>query len=287
MSTAKFQFILSMFIVGSVGLFVRLLPFASSQIAMARGAIGCLFVLGFSLLFKKQLSLKRIKADFIILLCSGTALGINWILLFQSYHYTTISNATICYYFAPVIVVLLSPVLLKEKLSIAKVICVLAAITGIVLIAGVGGKGANDFLGVLYGLGAAIFYASMMLLNKFLHEVTGIERTIIQLGAATVSLLPYVALTTTINISTITSKSILLLFLVGIVHTGCVYLLYFSSMKNLKGQTIALLSYIDPVVAILLSSMLLHESMSMWQIIGGVLILGSAVISETMQLRDI
>lgn len=281
MNTAKFQFILSMIIVGSVGLFVRLLPFPSSQIAMARGAIGCLFVLGFSLIFKKHLSIKRIKADLVILLCSGTALGINWILLFQSYHYTTISNATICYYIAPVIVVLMSPMLLKEKLSITKVCCVLVAITGIALIAGIGGQGPNDFLGVLYGLGAAVFYATMMLMNKFLNEVTGIERTIIQLGAATVSLLPYVALTTTINTSIITGQSILLLVAVGIVHTGCVYLLYFSSMKNLKGQTIALLSYIDPVVAILLSSLLLHEPMSVWQIIGGILILGSAIISET------
>lgn len=285
MNTSKFQFILSMVIMGSVGLFVRLLPFDSSQIAMARGAIGCIFVLGFSLIFKKQLCLKRIKADIKILLCSGIALGINWILLFQSFHYTTISNATICYYFAPVIVVLLSPVLLKEKLSITKIGCVLAAISGIALIAGVGGKGTNDFLGVLYGLGAAVFYASMMLLNKFLHEVTGIERTIIQLGAATLSLLPYVALTTTINTSIITVQSILLLFVVGIVHTGCVYLLYFSSMKNLKGQTIALLSYIDPVIAILLSSLLLHEPMSIWQIIGGTLILGSAVISETYNAK--
>ena len=167
MNTSKFQFILSMVIVGSVGLFVRLLPFASSQIAMARGAIGCLFVLSFSLIFKKQLSLKRIKADFIILICSGTALGINWILLFQAFHYTTIANATICYYIAPVFVVLLSPILLKEKLSLTKLCCVFAAISGIALIAGVGGKGNNDFVGVLYGLGAAVFYASMMLLERF------------------------------------------------------------------------------------------------------------------------
>lgn len=281
MKTAKFQFLLSMIIVGSVGLFVRLLPFASSQIAMARGAIGCAFVLAFSIIFKKKLSFKRIKADLPILLCSGTALGINWILLFQSFHYTTIANATICYYIAPVIVVLLSPVLLKEKLSTVKILCVLGAISGIAFIAGVGGKGSNDFLGILYGLGAAAFYASMMLLNKFLREVNGIERTVIQLGAATISLLPYVAFTTTVNPSMVTSQSILLLLVVGIVHTGCVYLLYFSSMKNLKGQTIALLSYIDPVVAILLSSILLREPMSIWQIIGGILILGSAIISET------
>lgn len=281
MNTAKFEFILSMVIVGSVGLFVRLLPFASSQVAMARGAIGCIFVLSFSLLFKKKISLKRIKDDFIILICSGTALGINWILLFQSFHYTTIANATICYYIAPVIVVLLSPVLLKEKLTLSKVCCVFGAITGIALIAGIGGRGSNDFIGVLYGLGAAVFYASMMLLNKFLHQVTGIERTIIQLAAATISLLPYVAFTTTVSSSMFSAKNVMLLLVVGIVHTGCVYLLYFSSMKNLKGQTIALLSYIDPVVAILLSSLLLKEPMTMWQMVGGALILGSAIISET------
>lgn len=281
MKIARIQFFLSMLIVGSIGLFVRNIPFSSAQIALVRGILGCVFVFVFSLMSGQKVSGKKIKANRWILIASGIALGVNWILLFQAYKYTTISNATICYYFAPVLVMILSPLILKEPLNVLKVLCIVAALVGLACIAGVSKKaGVNDFVGILYGLGAAVLYATVIFLNKRLKDITGIESSIVQLGISAISLLPYVLLNEGVKFDEMTITPIVLLLIVGVIHTGVVYLLYFSSMRELSGQSVAALSYIDPVVAILLASIFLHEKMTIVQLIGGILILGATFFNE-------
>ena len=274
-----------MLIFGSVGLFVRYIPLPSSIIALVRGVVGCLFLLAAMFLMRKKMSITRIRADVWVLLFSGIAIGINWIFLFQAYRYTTIANATICYYIAPVIVVFLSPFILKEKLTAVKVCCILAAVTGIFLITGFGGQigvssGENDLMGIFFGLGAAVFYASVIMLNKFFRHVTDLERTVIQLAFAALSLLPYVLMTVSFDALEFTITGVTLLLTLAIVHTGFSYYLYFSGLRTLKGQTAALLSYIDPLTAILLSVLILSEKMGVWQIIGGILILGGTLFNE-------
>ncbi len=255
MKIARIQFLLSMLIVGSIGLFVRSIPFSSAQIALVRGILGCAFVFVFSLMSGQKISGKNIKANLWILIASGIALSVNWILLFQAYKYTTISNATICYYFAPVLVMILSPLILKEPLSVLKVLCIVAALVGLACIAGVSKKaGANDFVGILYGLGSAVLYATVIFLNKCLKDIKGIESSIVQLGVSAISLLAYVLMSEGFKLDEMTVTPIVLLLIVGVIHTGVVYLLYFSSMRELSAQSVAALSYIDPVVAILLAS---------------------------------
>ncbi|NFI07585.1 EamA/RhaT family transporter [Clostridium botulinum] len=281
MKIARIQFLLSMLIVGSIGLFVRSIPFSSAQIALVRGILGCAFVLVFSLMSGQKISGKNIKANLWILIASGIALSVNWILLFQAYKYTTISNATICYYFAPVLVMILSPLILKEPLNVLKVLCIVAALVGLACIAGVSKKaGANDFVGILYGLGSAVLYATVIFLNKCLKDIKGIESSIVQLGVSAISLLAYVLMSEGFKLDEMTVTPIVLLLIVGVIHTGVVYLLYFSSMRELSAQSVASLSYIDPVVAILLASIFLHEKMTIVQIIGGILILGATFFNE-------
>ncbi|MDS1001939.1 DMT family transporter [Clostridium sporogenes] len=281
MKIARIQFLLSMLIVGSIGLFVRSIPFSSAQIALVRGILGCAFVFVFSLMSGQKISGKNIKANLWILIASGIALSVNWILLFQAYKYTTISNATICYYFAPVLVMILSPLILKEPLSVLKVLCIVAALVGLACIAGVSQKaGANDFVGILYGLGSAVLYATVIFLNKCLKDIKGIESSIVQLGVSAISLLAYVLMSEGFKLDEMTVTPIVLLLIVGVIHTGVVYLLYFSSMRELSAQSVAALSYIDPVVAILLASIFLHEKMTIVQIIGAILILGATFFNE-------
>lgn len=280
MKSARLQFIIAMSIVGSIGIFVRLVPFPSSQIALVRGCIGALSILTYALLTKKDLSPARIKADILILLLSGAALGINWILLFQAYRYTTIANAIICYYTAPVIVVALSPFLLKEKLNQTTIGCIFASLIGIVFITGLGNISANHLAGLLYGLGGACFFAAVVILNKHIRHVNGIERSIVQLTVSALAIIPYITLTTTIDTTFLTLPNITVLLIVGVIHTGLVYLMFFSALEYLPGQTIAILSYIEPVVAILLSALLLKEPFNIEQFIGSILIIGSAIVSE-------
>ena len=276
------QLSLSMFIFGTIGIFVRHIPFPSSVIALARGGIGMLFLLLVVFLSKQTLSASDIRRNLLPLCLSGFFLGFNWILLFEAYRYTTVATATLCYYLAPVFVILVSPLILKEKLTAKKLICVAVALLGMVFVSGVletGLPSAGEGKGILFGIAAAAFYASVVLCNKHIHDISSYDMTIMQLGIATVVLLPYTLLTESVGDLQFTAGALGMLLFVAIVHTGVAYALYFSSMQGLSSHTIAIFSYVDPIVAIMLSALLLQEPMGISGIIGAVLILGSTLIS--------
>ena len=274
------KLILVMLIFGSIGLFVKNIDLSSSEIALLRGIIGSVFLLGVSLLVKTKVSWEALKGNRLLLILSGATLGFNWIFLFESYRYTTISNATISYYFAPVFVMVLAPFILKEKLTAKKVGCIVAAMAGLFLVVfngeGVTANTSDHAVGILYGLLAASLYAGVILMNKFITNLSGYETTFIQLIVASIVMLPYVTIQEGLNFSGITGQSLLLILIVGIIHTGLAYYLYFAAIKELKGETIALLSYIDPIFAVGLSVLFLKEGMSISQAIGGLLVLCSA-----------
>lgn len=283
---AKLRNITAMLIFGTIGLFVKNIELSSSEIALTRGFIGGVTLILATIFLKKKISFEAIKNNLYLLIFSGLAVGLNWIFLFQGYKYTSISNATLSYYFAPVFVTILAPFILKEKLTLSKFLCVLMALVGMFCIVGVDGiNGGSDLIGIAYGLLAAGFYASVILMNKFLKEIDSIEITVIQLISATITLLSYVLYVEGLGILSVSSVSMPYILILGIVHTGIAYLLYFSSLQGLKGQTIAVLSYIDPVFAIIISAVILKEQLGVLQIIGGVLILGSSFLSEFLNRK--
>ena len=217
-----------------------------------------------------------------LLLFSGAAMGINWILLFEAYRYTTVSTATLSYYFAPVIVTAVCPFLFREKLTLRQILCFVMSTVGLVLITGIGGKssGGTDSIGILFGLGAAVFYATVILLNKFIRNVDGIHRTFLQFLAAVVTLIPYVAVTGGVTLGGLNMSGWGFLLVVGLVHTGITYCLYFSALRELPGQKAAILSYIDPLVAVAVSVLILGEPLTLMQAVGGLLILGFTLWNE-------
>ncbi|MDN3015595.1 DMT family transporter [Paenibacillus sp. BSR1-1] len=284
---SKIQFILSMIIFGTIGLVVRKIDLSSSERAILSSFIGFLFLLLIFFVIKKKLSWSLIKSNALFLILSGIALGGNWIFLYQSYDHTTIANATLGYYFAPVFVMILSPFILREPLSIKKILCIGVAIIGMVMIVGEGVRASStdDLLGLSFGLIAAAFYAALLLLNKFIKNMVKLELTIIQLGTTTLLLMPYVFLTSGFGIFEVSSSSIPFILILGIINTGIGFWLFFSGMEGLKGQSIAMLSYVDPFVAILISAIILQEQMTCIQMLGGVLLLGSTFVSETKSIR--
>lgn len=273
--------ITSMTIFGTLGLFVRNIPVSSGELALYRAVLAALLIAVFLLLTKQRIPFSRIKKEVPLLLASGIAMGINWILLFEAYKYTTVSVATLSYYFAPVIVTIVCPVLFQEKLTGKQILCFVMSTIGLVLITGIGEVGSgSDFVGILFGLGAAVFYATVILLNKFIKNVEGIHRTFLQFLAAILILVPYVILTSGVTLGSLDGIGWINLLIVGLVHTGVTYCLYFSSLKELPGQKAAILSYIDPLVAVLISVTVLGEAMTLWQVIGGMLILGFTLWNE-------
>ncbi len=273
----------SMLIFGTIGVFRRAVPLPSAFLAFSRGITGGLFILAFIKLKRKKAADRlpfRTKA---LLALSGALMGINWILLFEAYNYTTVAVATLCYYMQPTIVVLLSPVIFREKLTAKRAVCAFIAIAGMVLVSGVTGGGelpATNAKGIILGLGAAVFYSAVVIMNKRISSVDAYLKTVIQLLSAGLVMVPYLLVAGGISGEGFTTNSVLLLLVMGILHTGIAYVLYFGSIDGLKAQSVAILSYIDPVSALLFSALFLKEALRAAGILGAVMIIGSAVISE-------
>ncbi len=281
MNKSKIIYLSAMLIFGSIGLVSRNIQLSSGQIALTRGVIGSIFLFLASMAMKEKMSWQKLKPNLLLLILSGAGIGFNWILMFEAYKFTSIANATLSYYFAPVFVVLLSPLLLKERITPIKVGCILAALGGMFLVIGVGGgEGKNHMIGIGYGLAAAVLYAGVVILNKYLKGLSGLEVTLIQIGAATIVLFPYILITETINVFSVDTRSAVFLIIMGSLHTGVAYLMYFTGMKMLKAQTVAVLSYTDPISAILMSALFVRERLTLLQIFGGILILGATLFSE-------
>lgn len=277
----RLMLITSMSIFGTLGLFVRNIAVSSGELALYRAVLAALLIAVFLFLTKQKIPFANIKKEVSLLLASGVAMGINWILLFEAYKYTTVSVATLSYYFAPVIVTVVCPFLFHEKLTVKQIICFVMSTLGLVMITGIGEiGGGKDLIGILFGLGAAVFYATVILLNKFIKNVEGIHRTFLQFLSAIVILIPYVIIIDGVSIGSLNGIGWINLLIVGLIHTGITYCMYFSSLKELPGQKAAILSYIDPLVAVLISVTILGEAMTFRQVIGGLLILGFTLWNE-------
>ena len=282
-TVSKLKIAGSMFLFGTIGLFVRHIGLPSSVVALARGVVGMSFLVLILALSRRKINCSAVKRNLIWLLLSSAALGFNWILLFEAYRYTSVAISTLCYYMAPILIILVSPLLLQEKLTGKKILCVLTSLVGMVLISGVVQSGipaAGELKGILFGLAAAVLYATVVMLNKQLKDIDAYDKTILQLGISAVILIPYCLLTVDPAALTLSGTGLLMLLVVGVLHTGVTYLLYFGALGHVKGQTAAILSYVDPVVAVLCSVLILAEPMGVFEAVGAVLILGAAFVSE-------
>ena len=277
---AELKNIIAMIIFGTIGIFVRYISLSSGEIALFRALIASIIIMIYKFIKEKKISFGELKRDILFLFLSGVAIGFNWILLFEAYKYTTVSIATLSYYFAPVIVMVVCPILFKERITIKQIMYFIMATIGLIMVINVKSIDKSNNIGIAFGLGAAVLYAAVIILNKFIKNVTGIDRTLIQFIAAIIVLLPYVLGTTGINIGSLKPNSIISLLILGIIHTGFAYCLYFSSLKDLEGQEAAILSYIDPLVAIIISLTILGEEINLLQIIGGLIILSFTLLNE-------
>lgn len=280
---AKRDLIFSVSVFGTIGIFVRWIGLPSSVIALVRGAVGAAFLLLLARFRHAPIDRTALRRRWQLLLLSAAMMSFNWITLFEAYRYTTVATATLCYYMAPIFVTLISPVLLRERLTARKLLCVFLALAGMVFVSGVpqsGLPGPSEAKGILLALCSAALYAGVILINKYLAGVPAYDRTLLQLACAAAVMIPYILLTEDLSAISVTPLGAVLLLIVAVFHTGWCYALYFGSMTVLSAQTVALFSYIDPIVAILLSALLLREPLGWSGILGAALVLGSTLVSE-------
>ena len=283
LKNAKFRLITAMLLFGTIGLFVRYIPLPSSVIALSRGVLGMLFLLAVTKVKKTPLDKTAIKKNAVWLLPSGIALGFNWALLFEAYRFTSVATATLCYYLAPIAAILISVPLYREKMTVKKGVCAVFALVGMAGVSGFLPNGKipqSEITGVLFGISAAALYATVVLLNKKITDISPYDKTIVQLGVSAVVMTVYCLLTVEKQQISINPKTILLLLVVGIVHTGITYLFYFGASGEINVSTSAILSYIDPVTALFISWFVLREKATLFAVVGAVLVLFSALFSE-------
>ena len=275
--------IASMAIWGSLGLFRRAIPLPSSVLAFVRGVAGSLFLILFVKARGGRVNAGMTRKQLAWFGTAGAIMAFNWILLFDAYNYTSVAVATLCYYMMPVFVTLASALLFGEKLTARKLICVAVCVAGMLLVTGVAEGDAptgSEIRGIVMGLAAAVLYSTVVLMNKKMPGMDAYEKTIVQLIGAAVIMVPYILVTEDVTALSLDGRGALMLFIVAAVHTGIAYALYFGCMDDLKAQTVAIFSYVDPIVAVLLSAFVLGEPLSALGVLGVVLVLGAAVVSE-------
>ena len=278
-SKSLISFIASMVIFGTNGLIVANISLGSAEIVLMRTFLGSLFLLAI-VLVKRSFSFADLKADLVPATMGGAALGLNWVLLFSAYRSAGIGLSTLTYYCGPIIVLALSPVLFKEKLTWNKLLAIAAVAVGMFCITGDIEPGSDVQTGILFGGGAALLYASLIVANKRVKRLSGLNCAMYELIVAFFVVLIYL-LASNVKLPVIpAAEDIVWVLAIGLVNTGLAYYLYFSSLQKLPGQTVALVCYIDPLTALLVSGAFLGEKLLGVQIAGAVLILGGACLGE-------
>jgi drug/metabolite transporter (DMT)-like permease len=272
-------------IYGTIGWALAYINLPSEVVVLFRGFIGTAFILAVLLVVKRHVNWASVRENLPWLAAGGVSLGLNWVLLFASMRATTVAVATLCNYMAPVILILVAPLILHEKRSLKKAACALVAVVGMVMVSGLLGGGTQGVTarGIALGLGAAVFAATLILSNKKLGDVPVFERSAVQLAFATLAALPFVVVNNFDQTLAPDALSIGLIALLGVVHTGIAYCLYFGGLAGLSAQTAAVLGYIEPAVSVLVSTLILQEPLSLVGWVGAFLILGAAILSEIIE----
>lgn len=282
-STLKMIFALVIF--GTIAPFARQIGLPTSMTAMIRGLSGAVILLLVLLMQGKKPEPRAIRENLWQLLASGAAMGLNWMLLFEAYNYTTAAKAILCYYLAPTFVTVLAPFVLKEKPTLKGLLCASVSLGGMILLSGNTGSGERDGLGILFGVLAAALYAAVILINKRTKPMPSYDRTIVQLAVAGTVLIPYVLVTQWGQTLTLSATGLGALAVVCLIHTALAYFLYFGGMEGISAAKTAVLAYLDPVIAVLISATLLHEPMTWKTAAGAVLVLGAALTGELLSLQ--
>ena len=281
-NSERLQLIFSMMLFGTIGTLSRYINMPSSIICLGRAFFGFITILILLSARKEKPDSEAIRRNFRWLLLSSTLMCCNWICQFEAYKYTTIATGTLCYYMQPVFYILAGAVVLKEKLTVKKICCVAVAFGGMILVSGVlqTGLHLSELKGVIFGVSGGFFYAMVVLINKYMKDISPVNTTIMQLALVSVIMLPYSAATGAFGEVSITTVGIICLLILGVLHTGIGYIIYFDAVNKLPTQTVGILSYIDPVEAVMLSAFFLKEPISIFTVIGAVMILGAAAVSE-------
>ncbi len=279
MKASYLKYIFALLLFGSNGIVASLIYLSSYEIVLLRTLIGSLLLIAIFFIAREKLTFYKYKTQSIFLTVSGIAMGTSWIFLYEAYDEIGVSLASLAYYCGPVIVMILSPLLFREKLTKIKVCSFLVVLVGIFLVNGTAFENGVSVWGLACGLLSAVCYSLMVMFNKKANDITGLENSMLQLFMAFITVAIFVGIKQGYRMQ-IDTQSIIPILVLGLLNTGIGCYFYFSSIGKLPVQTVAICGYLEPLSAVVFSVIFLKETMLPIQIIGAVLIIGGAMLGE-------
>ena len=286
MKKSYIKYFTALLLFGSNGIVASFISLPSSEIVLLRTLIGSVLLIALFFLMRNKLTFYRYKKDSLFLLLSGIAMGTSWMFLYEAYAQIGVSIASLCYYCGPMVVMILSPLLFKEKLTTVKIIGFMAVLAGIFLVNGNAYDGKGNLWGIFCGLMSALMYAAMVICNKKARRIQGMENATLQLFISFLTVFFFVLFKQGFAIR-LSTEDIIPMLILGLLNTGIGCYFYFSSIGDLPVQTVAICGYLEPLSAVLFSVAFLHERLSLFQIIGAVCIIGGAIFSEVVKSKMI
>lgn len=280
---AQLNIIMATVIWSTIGMVRRFIDFPSGFIALVRGAVGVLFLIGIAYFSGKVFNWEGIQKNLGKLILAGAFLGTNWAVLFEAYQHTNVAVAELFYYTDLLFVILLNPIVMKEKITFRQCVCVTLALLGMVLVSQIYTLDINmqDSWGIILAITAAVLVSGVVFTNKLIDNIGTYERAIPQLLAATLALVPYIFFTTDLSVVDFSNTQAWLLTLgVGMVHTGIAYTFYYNGIANVKAQEVCILGYLDPLISIFWAALVFGETLGALQIVGAALIIGSMLFAQ-------
>lgn len=281
-----FKYLLALLLFGSNGVVASFIPLSSYEIVLSRTFIGGLFLTLLFLLGKQKSAFWKRKKPFFFLCVSGAAMGASWMLLYEAYARIGVSVATLAYYCGPVIVMVLAPLVFRERLTAPKLVGFGCVILGMALVNGRGAVQGGVSWGLVCAILSAVMYAVMVIFNKKAEGITGLENSMTQLAASCL-VVAFFTLCMHTGAFVIPRESILPILILGVINTGVGCYLYFSSIQQLSAQTVSICGYLEPLSALVFSALFLGERLTAAQLAGAMLILGGAAFGELYKRRAV
>lgn len=285
----RLKFILISATFGTVGLFTHFIPLSSAAIVFYRALLGGAFIVVMMKLSGIDIDIKSMSDNLIVLIFTGFFMALNWVLQFEAFKVSSVAIGTVCYNMMPIFLLIIASFVFNEKITLKSGLCILIATIGVILVSNVINVGikSNEVLGCVYGILGAIFYALIVTFNRKLSQIKTHDKVIFQFAFSALIMAIYVGLIEKKSFfidSNLQKNEIVLgivcMLILSFLHTGFCYVHYFNAVSRLKAETVAILTYIDPVVALFLSYFILKENMTALQFLGAVLILGSTLFNE-------
>ncbi|TAN42565.1 MAG: DMT family transporter [Nitrospirae bacterium] len=275
--------IASMFIWSSWGVILKITGIPVHTVIFFSSLVSAT-ALGIFLLKKKGLSGFSYKKWAVSLIGLGLVSLLNTYAFFYAYQTTSIANAVLTHYTAPVFVAFLAPLFLGEKLTLRAAFSVAIATAGLWIMIGASPAelyalmitGDNNTIGILAGLFSGLAYAFIILiLRKLAQALNPLATIFFQNSLITLFLIP-MALKSPPGMG---AEIVLTLLITGLLHSTLAPFLYVSGMKHVTANNTAILGYFEPVCSITLGFLMLGEAVGMNTLLGGAMILFSGYLT--------